>query len=127
MRQDLTTGEHVAIRTSDIERRKRPHARAHCAHVLVAADAAVMAARTIRIDDDRIAAVEPAGSGEPVLAMPVLVNAHDHARACARARSAPATSRSRPGCTISRLLPSVDPYLASAVSLARSALGGAGW
>ncbi len=52
-----------------------------CAHVLTAADAAATPARTIRIDGDRIAAVEPASSGEPVLALPVLVNAHDHARA----------------------------------------------
>ena len=40
--------------------------------------------------------------------------------------SAPPASRWKSGCTISRCCPSVDPYLATAVSLARSALGGAG-
>ena len=43
-----------------------------------------------------------------------------------RARSARPASRSKSGCIISRSLPAVDPYLASAVSFARSALGGAG-
>jgi 5-methylthioadenosine/S-adenosylhomocysteine deaminase len=98
----------------------------NCAHVLTAADTAVTPARTIRIDGDRLAAVEPALQGEPVLAMPVLVNAHDHARAV---RSSSFGAGGKPLETwlhYLALLPSVDPYLASAVSLARSALGGAG-
>ena len=98
----------------------------HCAHVLTAADAAVASGRTIRIDGGRIVAVAPAQPGEPVLAMPVLVNAHDHARAV---RSSSFGAGGKPLETwlhYLALLPSVDPYLASAVSLARSALGGAG-
>lgn len=98
----------------------------NCAHVLTAADTAVTSARSIRIDGDRIAVVEPASSGEPVLAMPVLVNAHDHARAV---RSSSFGAGGKPLETwlhYLALLPSVDAYLASAVSLARSALGGAG-
>ena len=53
----------------------------HCAHALTTPDAAPVA-RTIRIDGERIAAVEPAAPGraEPVLALPALANAHDHAR-----------------------------------------------
>jgi cytosine/adenosine deaminase-related metal-dependent hydrolase len=98
----------------------------NCAHVLAAADAGATPECTIRIDGDRIAAVEPASSGEPVLALPVLVNAHDHARAV---RSSSFGAGGKPLETwlhYLALLPSVDPYLASAVSLARSALGGAG-
>ena len=99
-----------------------------CAHVLTAADAAVVDARTIRIDGDRIAAIEPAraGAAAPVLALPVLVNAHDHGRA---ARSSSFGAAGKPLETwlhYLALLPAVDPYLAAAVSLARSALGGAG-
>lgn len=97
-----------------------------CVHVLAAADAAAMPAGIIRIDGDRIAAIEPASSGEQVLALPVLVNAHDHARAV---RSSSFGAGGKPLETwlhYLALLPSVDPYLASAVSLARSALGGAG-
>jgi cytosine/adenosine deaminase-related metal-dependent hydrolase len=98
----------------------------NCAHVLTAADAAVAPARTIRISGDRIVALEPARSGEPVLAMPVLVNAHDHARSV---RSSSFGAGGKPLETwlhYLALLPAVDPYLAGAVSLARSALGGAG-
>jgi len=94
--------------------------------VLAAADAPVIGGRAIRIDGERIAAVEPAPSGEAVLALPVLANAHDHARS---ARSSSFGAGGKPLETwlhYLALLPAVDPYLASAVSLARSALGGAG-
>src|SRR5712691_11279074 len=98
----------------------------NCAHVLTAADAAVAGARTIRIDGNKIAAVEAAPSGEGVLALPVLVNAHDHARSV---RSSSFGAGGKPLETwlhYLALVPAVDPYLASAVSLGRSALGGAG-
>ena len=54
----------------------------HCAHVLTAADAPVGRRHTIRIDGDRIAAVEAAKPRSPgaLLALPALANAHDHAR-----------------------------------------------
>ena len=54
----------------------------HCAHVLTAAEAPVAGARTIRIDGERIVAVDRRDTALPQrqLAMPVLVNAHDHAR-----------------------------------------------
>ena len=54
----------------------------HCAHVLAAAEAPAAGGRTIRIDGESITAVETrAGApSERLLAMPVLVNAHDHAR-----------------------------------------------
>ncbi len=101
----------------------------NCAHVLTAADAAVASAQTIRIDGDRIASVAamPAGARtEPVLALPVLANAHDHARAIRSSSLGAAGKPLEIWLHYLALAPSVDPYLASAVSLARSALGGAG-
>jgi cytosine/adenosine deaminase-related metal-dependent hydrolase len=98
-----------------------------CAHVLTAATTAAVRDRTIRLDGARIAAVEPtAGAAEPLLALPALANAHDHARP---ARSSSFGTAGKPleiWLHMLALLPAVDPYLATAVSLARSALGGAG-
>jgi cytosine/adenosine deaminase-related metal-dependent hydrolase len=100
----------------------------HCAHVLTAADKPAAATRTIRIEGESIAAIEAAGPGvaEPLLAMPLLANAHDHARTV---RSSSVGASGKPLETwlhYLALVPSIDPYLAAAVSLARSALGGAG-
>jgi 5-methylthioadenosine/S-adenosylhomocysteine deaminase len=100
----------------------------HCAHVLTAADTPVSAARMIRIDGESIAAIEAArpGAAEPLLAMPPLANAHDHGRTV---RSSSLGAFGKPLETwlhYLALVPSIDPYLAGAVSLARSALGGAG-
>ncbi len=98
----------------------------NCAHVLTAADRPASAARTIRIDGESIAAIEAARPAEPFLAMPPLANAHDHARTV---RSSSLGASSKPLETwlhYLALVPSIDPYLAAAVSLARSALGGAG-
>lgn len=101
----------------------------NCAHVLAAPDAPVAAAQTIRIDGERIASVGPAPAGvpvEPVLALPVLANAHDHARAVRSSSLGAAGKPLEIWLHYLALAPSVDPYLASAVSFARSALGGAG-
>ena len=83
---------------------------------------------TIRIDGEKIAAVEPTAPGraEPVLALPALANAHDHARPV---RSSSYGNTGKPleiRLHYLALVPAVDPYLAAAVSFARSALGGAG-
>jgi 5-methylthioadenosine/S-adenosylhomocysteine deaminase len=99
----------------------------HCAHVLPGADAPVGGAHTIRIDGSRIAAVEaakpPAGR---LLALPALTNAHDHARVTSTTAYGGAGKPLETWIPYLALLPSVDPYLAAAVSLSRSALGGAG-
>jgi cytosine/adenosine deaminase-related metal-dependent hydrolase len=100
----------------------------HCAYVLTAADRPAAAARTIRIDGGRIAAVEAAqpGTAQPLLAMPPLANAHDHARTV-RSSSLGASGKPLEGWMhYLALVPAIDPYLAAAVSFARSALGGAG-
>ena len=99
----------------------------HCAHVLPAADAPVGGAHTIRIEADRIAAVETAKpASRRLLALPALTNAHDHARVVSTTAYGGAGKPLETWIPYLALLPSVDPYLAAAVSLSRSALGGAG-
>ena len=98
-----------------------------CAHVLTAADKAAVRNHTIRIEGERIAAVEPAsGASEPLFALPALANAHDHARPTRSSSFGTAGKPLEIWLHYLALLPSVDPYLATAVSLARSALGGTG-
>jgi cytosine/adenosine deaminase-related metal-dependent hydrolase len=98
-----------------------------CAHVLTAAVEAAVRDHTIRIEGERIAAVEPApGVTEPLFALPALANAHDHARPTRSSSFGTAGKPLEIWLHMLALLPAVDPYLATAVSLARSALGGAG-
>lgn len=96
-------------------------------HALTAPDAAAAGPVAIAIDGDRVTKIAPhAGSAPSLLAMPVMCNAHDHARA---ARSSSIGASCKPLETwihYLALFPAVDPYLAAAVSLARSALGGQG-
>jgi cytosine/adenosine deaminase-related metal-dependent hydrolase len=100
-----------------------------CAYLLASADAPTASAQTIRIDGEHIASVGPAAANataKPLLALPALANAHDHARIV---RSSSLGASGKPleiWLHYMALVPSVDPYLAAAVSLARSALGGAG-
>ena len=81
----------------------------------------------IAIEGDRVAEVSPhAGSAPSLLAMPAMCNAHDHARA---ARSSSIGAGGKPlesWLHYLAMFPSVDPYIAVAVSLSRSALGGQG-
>jgi cytosine/adenosine deaminase-related metal-dependent hydrolase len=98
----------------------------NCAHVLPSADAPVVGAHTIRIEGDRIVAVEAAAAGSRRLfAMPALTNAHDHARLTSTTAYGGAGKPLETWIAYLALLPSIDPYLAAAVSLSRSALGGA--
>src|SRR5260221_10155456 len=99
----------------------------HCAHVLPAADAPAGGAHTIRIDGDRIAAINAAKPpARRLLALPALTNAHDHARVTSTTAYGGAGKPLETWIPYLALLPSVDPYLAAAVSLSPSALGGAG-
>ena len=100
----------------------------NCAHVLTAADAPAAAARTIRISGDTIAAVQPLApaKAQRLLAMPALANAHDHARTVRSSSLGAAGKPLETWLHYLALVPSIDPYLAAAVSFARSALGGAG-
>ena len=80
----------------------------NCAHLLAAADAPPVRAQSIRIDGGNITSVgpTPAGTGvDPLLALPALANAHDHARPSIKltrrrrqaARNLAALSRARAG------------------------------
>jgi 5-methylthioadenosine/S-adenosylhomocysteine deaminase len=60
-----------------------------------------------------------------LLALPALANAHDHARTISTTAYGAAGKPLESWIHYLALLPSVDPYLATAVSLSRSALGGA--
>lgn len=100
----------------------------HCAHVLHAPDRPVGGAHAIRIDGPSIAAVEaaPPRSGKRLFAMPALTNAHDHARTLSTTSYGAYGKPLESWIFYLAMLPAVDPYLAAAVSLSRSALGGAG-
>ncbi|HEY5366064.1 MAG TPA: amidohydrolase family protein, partial [Casimicrobiaceae bacterium] len=99
-----------------------------CTFMLPAAQARPVRDRRISVDNDLITAIGECkpGNRNPTLVMPALVNAHDHARAV---RSSSFGAGGKPLETwlhYMAMLPAVDPYLATAVSLAHSALGGAG-
>jgi len=102
-----------------------------CTYLIESADQPVAAHRRIVIADGRVQAVQPiaaddAVAGAPLLAMPALVNAHDHGRAV---RTSSLDAGGKPleaWLHYLTLIPAVDPYLAAVVTLARSALGGVG-
>lgn len=60
------------------------------------------------------------------MALPALVNAHDHARTVSSTSYGAGGKPLETWIYYLAFLPSIDPYLASAVSLSRSALGGVG-
>lgn len=98
-----------------------------CAHLIADAHAPVQAARSIAIDDGRISSVSAAsGAVSPLLAMPALVNAHDHGRAIRTSSIGAVGKPLEAWLHYLALFPSVDPYAAAVVSLSRSALGGVG-
>lgn len=102
-----------------------------CAHLITAADQPASRARKLVIEGDTIQAVENAEPLEvktsaALLALPALVNAHDHGRSV---RSSSIGAGGKPleaWLHYLALFPAVDPYLAAVVALARSALGGVG-
>src|SRR5579871_3448492 len=97
-----------------------------CTHVLTGN--AVANNETIEIDGERIHSLQPSsGRTKPrLLAMPALVNAHDHGRAVRTSSIGAGGKPLETWLNYLALFPSVDPYLAAAVSFGNSALGGAG-
>ncbi|MEI8304320.1 MAG: amidohydrolase family protein [Burkholderiales bacterium] len=82
----------------------------------------------LRLADGRVAGIEPlAGkaSGPRRLAMPALVNAHDHARTFRSATLGAAEQPLETWLAWLGVLPGVDPWLCAATSFARSARKGA--
>src|ERR1700719_4043238 len=106
----------------------RPMRTITCAHLLANADAPPARDQAIAVADGRIASVGAAAGGavDPVLAMPALVNAHDHGRAIRTSSIGAGGKPLESWLHYLALFPSVDPYLAAALSFADSALGGAG-
>ncbi len=88
----------------------------------------------IGIDNDRISALEQAGHEPPAVAkassrrlvMPALSNAHDHARVARNSAMGGFDKPLESWLFRLALIPAADPWLCSAVSFARSALGGVG-
>src|ERR1700720_2850648 len=98
-----------------------------CAHLIAAADRPPASAQQITIGDGRITSVAAApGPVDPIVALPALVNAHDHGRAVRTSSIGAGGKPLESWLHYLALFPSVDPYLAAVVALSRSALGGVG-
>ena len=98
-----------------------------CAHTLGTTEP-LAGAQAITIAGQVFSAIAQAGApaADRLLAMPALVNAHDHGRAI---RTSSIGADAKPLETwlhYLALIPSIDPYLAAAVAFANSALGGTG-
>lgn len=98
-----------------------------CAHLIAAPDQPIASAQRIDIDGGEVTAVATAASAvDPLLVLPALVNAHDHGRAVRSSSIGGAGKPLESWIHYLALFPSLDPYLAAALSFANSALGGAG-
>src|ERR1700722_19704196 len=78
---------------------------------------------TIGISEGRIAAIDPSTVKGGGLALPALANAHDHARFTRLSQSGSFDVPLEAWLPYLTLMPSVDPWLSSVVSFARSARG----
>jgi cytosine/adenosine deaminase-related metal-dependent hydrolase len=98
-----------------------------CAHV-IGTKQALAGAQAITISGDCFASIAPASvsTTDRLLAMPALVNAHDHGRAVRTSSIGADAKPLESWLHHLALFPSVDPYLAAAMTFANSALGGAG-
>ena len=97
-----------------------------CVHV-IGPGGALGGAQRIAIEGATIAAIEPAPrAADAFVALPALVNAHDHGRAVRTSSIGADAKPLESWLHYLALFPSVDPYLAAAMSFANSALGGAG-
>jgi cytosine/adenosine deaminase-related metal-dependent hydrolase len=99
-----------------------------CRFMVSDANARAVRNRRIRIDGERIAAVEACDTRDraALLVLPALVNAHDHARTVRSSSFGAAGKPLEIWLHYMAMLPPVDAYVGAAVSLARSALGGVG-
>src|ERR1700726_1704011 len=98
-----------------------------CEHVIGTARP-LAGAQAITIAGDAFASIEPtsAPAQDRLLAMPALVNAHDHGRAVSTSSVGGDAKPLESWLHYFALFPSVDPYLAAAMNFAKGALGGTG-
>jgi cytosine/adenosine deaminase-related metal-dependent hydrolase len=98
-----------------------------CTHV-IGPNGPLAGPQTIAIDGGKITAIEPASTpaSDPLLALPALVNAHDHGRAIRTSSIGADAKPLESWLHYLALFPSVDPYLAAVMTFANSALGGSG-
>jgi len=98
-----------------------------CAYV-IGTEAAPAGPQAITIAGETFASIEPTAA--PVtnrwLAMPALVNAHDHGRAVSTSSIGGDAKPLESWLPYFTLFPSVDPYLAAVMTFANGALGGTG-
>ena len=81
----------------------------------------------IRTNNGHIESIEPAAqSGNGLIALPGLSNAHDHARAFRASAFGAFDKPLESWLFYLGVVPGIDPYLTAATSLARSAMRGAG-
>jgi cytosine/adenosine deaminase-related metal-dependent hydrolase len=98
-----------------------------CAQI-IGPNGSMAGAHMITIDGGLIASVEPTSdpAADRLLALPALVNAHDHGRAIRTSSIGADAKPLESWLHYLALFPTVDPYLAAAMTFANSALGGAG-
>jgi cytosine/adenosine deaminase-related metal-dependent hydrolase len=94
-----------------------------CAHVI---GAGLHGAHAIAVENGVIASIAPAADAPPLLALPALVNAHDHGRAVRTSSIGADAKPLETWLPYTALFPALDPYLAAVLAFSGSALGGAG-
>lgn len=98
-----------------------------CAHLLADPRGAPAGPTRLTLRDGRIEALLAAqGPVDDLFVMPTPVNAHDHGRPVRTSSIGAGGKPLEAWIPYLALFPSVDPYLAAALSLSHSALGGAG-
>ena len=115
MANELVEGRFVTVRIEGVT-------------VLPAAGAHAVSPVDIVCADGRITAIEPctAAPSRSLLAMPALVNAHDHARPLSPTSFGGAAKPLETWLLRLGAMPAVDPYLAALAAFGRAARGGAG-
>jgi cytosine/adenosine deaminase-related metal-dependent hydrolase len=97
-----------------------------CAHV-IGPEGPLAGPQMITIDGGNIASITPASPlTDRLLALPALVNAHDHGRAIRTSSIGADAKPLESWLHHLALFPALDPYLAAVMAFANSALGGAG-
>ena len=118
---------HFCITAGDRAMSNVPSRTIACEHVVGSAQP-LAGAQAITIAGTTFTSIEPASapSRDRLLAMPALVNAHDHGRAVSTSSIGADNKPLELWLPYFALFPSVDPDLAAAMNFAKGALGGTG-